>query len=202
MCTALTRRWEPKESLGRSLERRSEGSSGVQASALWPHRGMTTLPSPVLHGEGRGCIVVWVRQRGLLWSNEGLKVLSEQLWGQAQGLGRDWRRGEPWSPPCISGPSSLSTSPLCSSLMKDPGNLKVSNWFFTPCLFLGDIKMCFNFSIVCDLQKSSKVSTVSYYISHTQCLYGNILYHHHTFVTANDQYWYSVTKLQNLFELH
>ena len=58
VCTALTRRWEPKESLGRSLGRRSEGSTGVQASALWPHGGTTTPPSPVLHGESRGCTVV------------------------------------------------------------------------------------------------------------------------------------------------
>ena len=37
VCTALTHSWEPKESLGRSLVKRSKGSSGVQSSALWPH---------------------------------------------------------------------------------------------------------------------------------------------------------------------
>ena len=58
VCTALTHCWEPKESLGRSLGRRSKGSSGVQSSALWPHGVTTTVPSPVLLREGRGCIVV------------------------------------------------------------------------------------------------------------------------------------------------
>ena len=58
VCTALTHCWEPKESLGRSLVRRPKGSSGVLSSALWPHGGITTLSSPVLHREGRGCIVV------------------------------------------------------------------------------------------------------------------------------------------------
>ena len=58
VCTALTHCWEPKESLGRSLVRRPKGSSGVQSSARWPHGGMTTVSSPVLHRECRGCIVV------------------------------------------------------------------------------------------------------------------------------------------------
>ena len=56
--TALTHCWEPKESLGRSLVRRPKESSGVLSSALWPHGGITTLSSPVLHREGRGCTVV------------------------------------------------------------------------------------------------------------------------------------------------
>ena len=58
VCTALTHCREPKVNLGRSLVRRSKGSSGVQSSALWPHRVTTTVPFPVLLREGRGCIVV------------------------------------------------------------------------------------------------------------------------------------------------
>ena len=72
-------------------------------------------------------------------------------------------------------PSFLSMSPLCRSLMKDLGNLRVSNWFFTPCLFLVDIKMCFNFSIVCNLQKSSKVSKELLYIPHSVSLWEHLI---------------------------
>ena len=102
-----------------------KGLSGLLSSVLWPHGGAAA---------GRFCTV-----RGDDWAElsqaqmadlqaehggrgRGMKVPSEQPWGQ--GWGRDQRRGVLYSPVlCVQFPSVLPTTPLSSLLVILPGKL-------------------------------------------------------------------------------